>query len=100
MAIPLFKSLITSGIYYVLSETVLRGEQSRRVIKNVVVGLLVLLIAASMWLLALVLCVLGIFFQVSGNVEFIKASLISAGIAALVGMVLGIEGVRLVMKRT
>lgn len=93
--LPLFKTAVSAGAYYLLGELMLRGGWSRLRLRRWASGAALLLLAAGVGWLGLALFVGSFFFHLADMIALVKPALIAGVITILVAILLVVQGVRL-----
>jgi hypothetical protein len=87
--------LATTGFkYYVGTQLATRTLVSKRALRQVVTGVVLLVASGGLGLVGLTLALLGLFLQLADLDQFVVAALLTAAVSFLVAIVVFIEGWR------
>ncbi|MEX0650162.1 MAG: hypothetical protein WD200_04110 [Candidatus Andersenbacteria bacterium] len=94
MTSALLKTLMKAGIYLGISEFLLKGKTQEYRIKNVVLGIVLLLLAGLIGFLGFAGVLAAIFFGLADLDTFIRPAVLAALLAFALALLLLWEGVR------
>lgn len=90
----LLKTVMKAGVYFGISEILLKGKKSEYRIQNIVIGIILLLLAGWVGFLGVAAVLGAIFFGIADVDQYIRPILIAALAAFAVALVLAWEGIR------
>lgn len=95
----LIKTLVKAGMYLGISELLLKGKSSERRVRDVVIGIVLIILAGLVAFLVVAAVLAAIFFALSDQRDFVQPVVIVSLIAAVVTIALFWEGVRKIKSR-
>lgn len=96
--LPIVKTVIAAGAYYLVGEVLRRGDGSRQRLRRWASGTALLLLAAGVGWLGLAFLLGSLFWQLADAATLVRPALLAGGVTLLVALLLLIQGWRLLSR--